>query len=74
MIRFGLTSILAAGLSLILTTEAFSQRPGGGGIGRNMPKVGERLPDVSGYDVDGRPVSLRDLKGDYKVLVFGCLT
>ena len=38
------------------------------------PPVGELLPDVSGYTADGKPVSLRGLKGDFKVLVFGCLT
>jgi len=38
------------------------------------PPLGELLPDVSGYTADGKPVSLRGLKGDYKVLVFGCLT
>jgi hypothetical protein len=38
------------------------------------PKLGELLPDVGGYTADGQPVRLRSLKGDYKVLVFGCLT
>ena len=38
------------------------------------PKLGELLPDVGGYTADGKPVRLRSLKGDYKVLVFGCLT
>ena len=39
------------------------------------PKLGEPLPDVSGFTADdGEPLSLRALKGDYKVLVFGCLT
>ena len=38
------------------------------------PPLGELLPDVSGYTADGKPVSLRGLDGDFKVLVFGCLT
>ena len=38
------------------------------------PRLGEPLPDVSGFTADGEPLSLRALKGDYKVLVFGCLT
>ena len=38
------------------------------------PKLGELLPDVAGYTADGKPLKLRSLKGDYKVLVFGCLT
>ena len=35
---------------------------------------GESGRDVSGFTADGKPVSLGALKGDYKVLVFGCLT
>ena len=38
------------------------------------PKLGSRLPDVVGFTADGKPISLRNLKGDYKVLVFGCFT
>ncbi|MEC9007764.1 MAG: hypothetical protein VX311_11575 [Planctomycetota bacterium] len=40
----------------------------------SSPDIGELVPDVAGYTADGKPVSLRALKGDYKVLVFGCLT
>jgi hypothetical protein len=32
------------------------------------------LPDVSGFDASGGVIRLRDLKGHYTVLVFGCLT
>lgn len=38
------------------------------------PKVGEALPDVMVYDAHGRPFNLGVLKGDYSVIVFGCLT
>ncbi len=38
------------------------------------PKVGEALPDVMVYDAQGRPFNLGVLKGDYAVIVFGCLT
>lgn len=38
------------------------------------PKVGQLLPDVSAYDADGKPFKLSSLKGQYTVLVFGCLT
>ena len=38
------------------------------------PKVGELLPDVSAFDADGKPFKLSSLKGQYTVLVFGCLT
>lgn len=40
----------------------------------SSPKIGELVPEVTGYTADGKPVSLRSLEGDYKVLVFGCLT
>ncbi len=38
------------------------------------PDVGEPLPDVTLFDADGKPFSLRRLKEHYTVLVFGCLT
>ncbi|MEE8349659.1 MAG: hypothetical protein V3R94_08825 [Acidobacteriota bacterium] len=41
---------------------------------RSAPKVGAVLPEISGYQVDGQEFNLRSLKGNYSVLVFGCLT
>ncbi len=38
------------------------------------PRIGEPIPDVSGYDEQGNEFSLRDLKDQYTVLVCGCLT
>lgn len=39
------------------------------------PKVGERLPDVTIVDDMGMPVNVREItKGNYSVLVLGCLT
>ena len=38
------------------------------------PKLGDPLPDVTGYHENRQPVSLSDLKGRYSVIVFGCLT
>lgn len=38
------------------------------------PMIGQLLPDVSAYDADGKPFKLSSLKGQYTVLVFGCLT
>lgn len=40
----------------------------------NSPAIGELLPDVSGYDAQGKPFRLASLKGSHTVLVFGCLT
>ena len=41
---------------------------------RSAPQIGDRLPDVAGYDADGKRFPLRSLKGHYTVLTFGCLT
>ncbi len=42
---------------------------------QNGPKVGERVPDVTIVDDQGRPVSIRDLaQGQYTVMTLGCLT
>ena len=41
---------------------------------RTAPKVGEALPDATGYDAEGKEFKLSRLKGSYSVLVFGCLT
>ena len=41
----------------------------------NGPKVGEQLPDLTIFDDMGTPVNIRDVtKGNYSVLVLGCLT
>lgn len=41
---------------------------------RNTPKIGEPLPNLSAFDSNGKPFKLSSLKGEYAVLVFGCLT
>ena len=38
------------------------------------PQIGQPLPDVSAYDADGKQFKLSSLKGQYTVMVFGCLT
>ena len=38
------------------------------------PKVGDALPDVQLFDAKGKPFGLGQLKDQYTVLVFGCLT
>ena len=56
--------------------DANSQRQGGprANFERTAPKVGEALPEASGYDAEGKGFKLSSLKGSYSVLVFGCLT
>ena len=53
-----------------------TQRQGGprANFERTAPKVGEALPEASGYDAEGKEFKLSRLKGSYSVLVFGCLT
>ena len=38
------------------------------------PKVGETLPDAEGYDSKGNKFSLKQTRGSFTVIVFGCLT
>jgi cytochrome oxidase Cu insertion factor (SCO1/SenC/PrrC family) len=40
----------------------------------SAPKLGQPLPDVRGYLSDGSEFPLSNLKGQYSVVVFGCLT
>ena len=56
--------------------DASTQRPRGprANFERTAPKVGEALPDATGYDAEGKEFKLSRLKGSYAVLVFGCLT
>ncbi len=41
---------------------------------RKSPAVGEQLPDLKAYNAAGETIQLGELKGNYTVLVFGCLT
>lgn len=54
--------------------QAGSSRGQLSNFGRKAPQVGQRLPSVKLLQADGSPIDLRDLKGNYTVLVFGCLT
>jgi len=74
-----LLTAAVAGLMWPAETEAQTRkRPRrGGGLSGNFargPAVGEKLPDVTAYDAEGKPFRLSSLKGSHTVLVFGCLT
>lgn len=72
------------GTAIVLTMVAVpsmsnAQRAGpSGDIPRFIelgPKVGEQLPDLTIFDDMGSPVNIREItKGNYSVLVLGCLT
>ncbi len=40
----------------------------------HLPQPGSRLPDLTVYDQEGKPLALKSLRGSWTVLVFGCLT
>jgi len=41
---------------------------------KEAPRVGEALPDLTIFTAEGKEWSTRELKGQYTVLTFGCLT
>jgi cytochrome oxidase Cu insertion factor (SCO1/SenC/PrrC family) len=41
---------------------------------KERPAVGETVPDVTVYDIQGQPLKTSSLRGHYSVLTFGCLT
>ncbi len=73
-----ISSIFFTVLSLLLTPFLFAQGPRGNGdpvrLARAGIEVGTPLPDVSIFDETGQPFETSSLRGNYSVLVFGCLT
>lgn len=67
------TSLILLSASLLLVCQSMAQRPGGRG-GALPLKEGDKLPEASGVNEQGKPFHLKDLKGSHTVLVFGCLT
>ncbi len=55
---------------------AVAQRPmkKDDGFLQEKPRLGERVPDLVVYDSQGQEVKVESLRGQYTVLVFGCLT
>jgi hypothetical protein len=75
------TVALALIATPLLGNAQQGQRPPGGPSGdiprfiEVGPKVGEQMPDVTIVDDMGMPVNIREItKGNYSVLVLGCLT
>ena len=68
---------LLVGTSLLSASLAFGQLTRDGvmqGFDTKAPAVGDQLPDLRAYNSAGEPIQLGNLKGNYTVLVFGCLT
>ena len=80
MVKYSVLALLT--LTLLLTNVGLGQprqgRSGREGLMRSFdhkaPAVGELLPDLRAYNAVGETIRLGELKGDYTVLVFGCLT
>jgi len=69
---------LCLGISTVLAGSGFAQ-PGGtsrGGpsAGGALPEVGTVVPDITLFNDAGAEFSTSSLRGQYSVLVFGCLT
>jgi len=85
LLRFS-TLLVIAGLVTVTAgpSASYGQAPGQGGqsgrsqvssaFKRASPGIGEPIPEVTVYTVDGKEFSTSQLKGSYTVLVFGCLT
>jgi hypothetical protein len=41
---------------------------------KEKPAIGDALPDLTVYSLDGKEVKLSSLRGQHVVLSFGCLT
>ena len=61
-----LMAVLARGQSFV---EGFEKR-----FAEEKPKVGELLSEAKGYDLEGNPFTLSELKGAFTVVVSGCFT
>lgn len=61
-----LMTVLGHGDSFV---EGFEKR-----FSVEKPKVGDPLPNATGYDLEQKPFLLSQLKGDFSVVVSGCFT
>lgn len=65
---------LVIGISMCLAGSAAAQPGGRGGPGGSLPEVGTTVPNITLYSDRGEEFSTTSLRGQYSVLVFGCLT
>ena len=57
-------------LAMLVIPQLSLAQHGGG----SLPLVGKKLPDLTVFDENGDEFPLRQLRGEYSVIVFGCLT
>ncbi|MCA9059339.1 MAG: hypothetical protein KDA85_12605 [Planctomycetaceae bacterium] len=58
----------------VLVTWSMLQTPAATAQQRPLPAPGSLIPDVSIFDEQGQSFSTSQLRGEYSVVVFGCLT
>lgn len=73
-VRWTLVALIAVASANPGWGQAQQRRMSEEQFAEKSPKVGEVLPNVKAFDEQGRPVELKDLRGKYTVLVFGCIT
>ena len=75
ILSFVAVTLLSANVALAQPKQAQSAREEViQNFDRKSPAVGDQLPDLKAYNAAGETIQLGDLKGDYTVLVLGCLT
>ena len=76
MRRMGIYTLVLGLIAGSLTTVAQAQRmqQREREFLRSKPLIGDQLPDVAVFALDGTPFKTADLRGHYTVLTFGCLT
>lgn len=82
MIPKSIRAGLSLGLIVSLSSWAGAQERGAGNPRESVRRAfersgldeGEPFPDVTIYDAEGEEFQTRELRGDYSVLVTGCLT
>ena len=68
--------LFAAALAVLAApASALAQRPkSDDDFVKAKPAVGDPIPELTVYDPSGKEVKTSALRGQYTVLVFGCLT
>ncbi len=44
------------------------------GFLKKKPRIGEKIPEISGFDLDGKEFPLSQVRGKWTVVVCGCFT
>ena len=72
--KFILLLALGSSLSLLPTRADAQGKKNEEDFLKQKPAIGDKLPDLTVYDPDGKEVKTSSLRGQHVVLTFGCLT